>query len=42
MIGERTFAVVVVSKDKPVGFSFAPAVNRTVHYRGDEVSLHLP
>jgi alpha-D-xyloside xylohydrolase len=41
MLGERTFQVVVVSKTKPAGFSFAPAVDQTVHYRGDVVEVKL-
>jgi alpha-D-xyloside xylohydrolase len=39
MLGERTFQVVIVSKTKPVGFSFASAVDRTVHYRGEAIDL---
>ena len=38
---ERTFAVVIVTKDRPVGFSFAPHADRTVHYRGDELTVNL-
>jgi alpha-D-xyloside xylohydrolase len=41
MLGERTFQVVMVSKTKPAGFSFAPAVDRTVHYHGEAVEVSL-
>jgi alpha-D-xyloside xylohydrolase len=41
MLTERTFQVVFVSKAKPVGFSFAPQPDRTVHYSGDEVVVKL-
>jgi alpha-D-xyloside xylohydrolase len=39
MLGERTFQVVVVSKQKPVGFSFAPQPDRTVRYRGTAMDV---
>jgi alpha-D-xyloside xylohydrolase len=39
MLAERTFQVVVVSKQKPVGFSFAPQPDRTVRYHGDAMDL---
>jgi Alpha-glucosidases, family 31 of glycosyl hydrolases len=38
---ERTFEVVFVSKAKPVGFSFAPKVDKTVRYDGAAVELKL-
>jgi alpha-D-xyloside xylohydrolase len=41
MLAERTFNVVVVSKSKPVGFSFEPTADRTVSYRGDAVTVKL-
>jgi alpha-D-xyloside xylohydrolase len=41
MLGERTFQVVVVSKTKPASFSFAPAIDQTVHYRGDAIEVRL-
>ncbi len=41
MAQQRTFDVVLVSKDKPVGFSFAPHPDKTVHYDGAPVSLKL-
>jgi alpha-D-xyloside xylohydrolase len=42
MLAERTFQIVAVSKTKPVGFSFAPAVAQTVHYRGEPTTVQLP
>ena len=41
MLTERTFNVVLVSKTKGVGFSFTPATDRTVHYRGEAITLRL-
>lgn len=41
MLTERTFQLVFVSKAKPVGFSFAPQPDRTLHYSGDEVVVKL-
>jgi alpha-D-xyloside xylohydrolase len=38
---ERTFEVVLVSKAKPVGFSFAPKADKTVRYDGAPVELKL-
>jgi alpha-D-xyloside xylohydrolase len=38
---QRTFEVVVVSKDKPVGFSFAPKADKTTRYDGAAVELKL-
>ena len=38
---ERTFEVVFVSKTKPVGFSFAPKADKSVHYDGAAVELKL-
>ena len=38
---ERTFEVVLVSKAKPVGFSFAPKVDKTIRYDGAPVQLKL-
>jgi len=37
----RTFEVVVVSKAKPVGFSFTPKADRTIRYDGAAVELKL-
>ena len=37
MLKERTFNVILVSKDKPVGFSFTPQPDGTVHYDGRAV-----
>lgn len=38
---QRTFEVVVVSKDKPVGFSFSPKVDKSVRYDGSAVDVKL-
>lgn len=38
---ERTFEVVLISKDKPVGFSFTPKTDKTVRYDGASVDLKL-
>jgi alpha-D-xyloside xylohydrolase len=38
---ERTFEVVLVSKTKPVGFSFTPKADKTIHYNGAPVDLPL-
>ena len=40
-LSERTFNLVLVSKQKPVAFSFSPQVDRTVHYSGDKVVVKL-
>ncbi|SDS18342.1 TIM-barrel domain-containing protein [Opitutus sp. GAS368] len=42
MLAERTFEIVLVAKDKPVGFTFTPRADRTVHYRGDIVAVQIP
>jgi alpha-D-xyloside xylohydrolase len=36
---ERTFDVVVVSKAKPVGFSFTPKADKSVRYSGAAVDV---
>ncbi len=41
MLSERTFEIVLVSKNKPVGFSFTPKANRSVRYGGDLVKVRL-
>jgi alpha-D-xyloside xylohydrolase len=41
MLRERTFEIVLVSKNKPVGFSFTPKADRSVRYSGEVVSLGL-
>ena len=41
MLAQRTFEVVLVSKTKPVGFSFEPKADRTVRYDGAAVELDL-
>jgi alpha-D-xyloside xylohydrolase len=40
-LSERTFQLVLVSKQKPVPFSFTPQAERTVHYSGDRVVTKL-
>jgi alpha-D-xyloside xylohydrolase len=37
----RTFEVVLVSKAKPVGFSFAPKADKSVRYDGSQLDLKL-
>jgi len=39
MLKKRTFNIVLVSKDKPVGFSFTPNVDKTISYSGKVVQL---
>ena len=39
MLKEHTFEVVLVTKDKPVGFSFEPKADKTVKYDGSAVEL---
>jgi len=41
MLAERSFEVLLVSRDKAVGFSFAPHADRTVRYRGETVEVRL-
>jgi alpha-D-xyloside xylohydrolase len=41
MLAERTFAIVFVSKLKPVEFSLTPKPDRTVHYNGEKVVIKL-
>ena len=36
MLTDRTFDIVLVSKSKPVGFSFTPSPARRVHYKGEQ------
>ena len=38
---ERTFQVVLVSKDKPVGFSFTPKADKSTRYDGTAVDVRL-
>jgi alpha-D-xyloside xylohydrolase len=38
---QRTFEVVLVSKAKPVGFSFAPKADKTIRYDGAPIELKL-
>jgi alpha-D-xyloside xylohydrolase len=42
MLAERTFQVVLVSRERAVPFSFEPPVDRSVRYRGESVTLTLP
>ena len=41
MLDKRTFNVVLVAGDKPVGFSFTPTPDQTVAYLGKEVKVKL-
>lgn len=41
MLAERTFDVVLVTPEAPVGFSFAPRPRRSVAYAGQEVEVKL-
>jgi len=41
MLKERDIRVVLVSKDKPVGFSFDATPVKSVHYRGETVEVKL-
>jgi alpha-D-xyloside xylohydrolase len=40
-LSERTFHLVLVSKQKPVPFSFTPQADRTLHYNGDRIVAKL-
>ena len=42
MLTERTFQIVLITKEHPAGFSFAPKIDQTVHYRGEAIELKLP
>jgi alpha-D-xyloside xylohydrolase len=42
MFAERTFEIVLVTPDRPVGFSFTPKADRTIRYRGEPVETRLP
>lgn len=41
MLAKRTFEVVLITKTKPVGFSFTPRADRTVQYDGNETSVRF-
>jgi alpha-D-xyloside xylohydrolase len=41
MLKERTFEVVLIAKDKPVGFSFEPKADKSVKYDGNAVELQF-
>jgi alpha-D-xyloside xylohydrolase len=42
MLGERTFHVVRIAKDKPVAFSFTPKPDVTVKYSGQALDVAVP
>jgi hypothetical protein len=42
MLAERTFEIVLVTPDRPIGFSFSPKADRTIRYRGEPVEDRLP
>ena len=42
MLAERTFHVVRVAKNKPVGFSFTPKADVTLKYSGQALDVKLP
>lgn len=42
MLRNRTFEVVLVSPDHPIGFSLTPAPIRSIPYTGASISLKLP
>ena len=42
MLNERTFEVVLVSRDQPVGFSFTPKPDAVVRYQGAGVDRRFP
>lgn len=39
MLTERTFPVVFVSKDRPVGYSLDPRIDETVRYNGNPIAV---
>jgi len=39
MLNQRTFNVVLITKDKPVGFSFTPKPDKSVRYQGKAVTM---
>ncbi len=41
MLGDRTFNIVLISKDHPVGFSFTPQPVQTIQYTGGVTSVQL-
>jgi alpha-D-xyloside xylohydrolase len=38
-LSQRTFHVVLITKDKPVGFSFTPKPDKSVRYQGKAVKV---
>ena len=41
MLADRTFKIVLISKAKPLGFSFTPPAARTIRYDGKELKIPL-
>jgi len=41
MLTDRTFKIVLISKTKPIGFSFTPLADRTIRYDGKELKIRL-
>jgi alpha-D-xyloside xylohydrolase len=41
MLRQRTFEIMLISKPRPAGFSFAPVPDRTLAYRGEEAKVTL-
>jgi alpha-D-xyloside xylohydrolase len=41
MLAERTFEVVLVSQERPVGFSFTPSADKSLRYDGRALEAHL-
>jgi alpha-D-xyloside xylohydrolase len=41
MLKERTFEIILVAKDKPVGFTFDPRSDKTLHYDGAATEVKL-
>jgi alpha-D-xyloside xylohydrolase len=41
MLAKRTFNIVLVTKNRPVGFSFTPTADQTVTYSGTALKIRL-
>ena len=41
MLSSRVFEIVLVTKTRPVGFSFTPTPDRTVTYSGETLTIPL-
>ncbi len=39
MLAEPTFEIILVSKARPIGFSFATRSDRIIRYRGEEMEV---